>query len=195
MQEATAGRNVAMAAILGLDARRVEAICRQAETVGVCEPANYNAPEQTVVGGDRPAVERAIALAKEEGARRAVLLPVSAPFHTRLMLPASRRLAELLETVAIEDARIPVVANATAAPVRRADDIRAALVEQVASPVRWAQSVEQMAALGVTTFVELGPGTVLSGLIKRTAAGVRTLHVEDRASLEQAGAAFVAASD
>ncbi|MDR5683943.1 MAG: ACP S-malonyltransferase [Armatimonadota bacterium] len=195
MQEATAGRDVAMAAILGLDAQRVEALCREVEEAGVCEPANYNAPGQTVIGGDRAAVERAIALAKQAGARRAVLLAVSAPFHTRLMRPAAERLAALLETVPIVDARIPVVANITAAPVQRAGEIRAALIEQVARPVRWVQSVERMVADGVGAFVELGPGTVLSGLIKRTAAGLRTLHVEDPASLAETAAAFLAKSE
>jgi [acyl-carrier-protein] S-malonyltransferase len=195
MQEATNGRDVAMAAILGLEAHRVEAICAEAEAAGVCEPANYNAPGQTVVGGDRAAVERAVDLAKEAGARRAVMLGVSAPFHTRLMRPAAERLAALLETVPIRDARVPVVANVTAAPVERAEEIRRLLVEQVAGPVRWMQSVERMVADGGRVFVELGPGAVLSGLIRRAAAGVRTLHVEDRASLAEALSAFDAASD
>jgi [acyl-carrier-protein] S-malonyltransferase len=111
------------------------------------------------------------------------------------MRPAAERLAALIETVAIRDARIPVVANVTAAPVERAEEIRHLLVEQVATPVRWVQSVERMVADGVEVFVELGPGTVLSGLIKRSAAGVRTLHVEDQASLAEALSAFAAASD
>lgn len=195
MQEATAGRDVAMAAVLGLDAQLVEAICCEAGVLGVCEPANYNASGQTVVGGDRRAVEHAITLAKKAGARRAVLLAVSAPFHTRLMRPAAERLAGLLGAVRIEDARIPVVANVTASPVQRADEIRHLLVEQVATPVRWVQSVERMVAEGVQVFVELGPGTVLSGLIKRSAAGIRTLNVEDQASLAEVLSAFATASD
>lgn len=183
MQEAAAGREVAMAALLGLPAEVVERVCEEASAFGVCEAANYNAPDQVVVGGDRAAVEEAVRRARAAGARRAVLLAVSAPFHTRLMRPAAERLAALLETVPIRDASIPVVANVDAQPVSRADDIRRRLVEQVASPVRWAQSVARMTQDGVGTFVEFGPGAVLSGLVKRGAPGVAAYHVEDRASL------------
>ncbi len=190
MQQATEGRETAMAAVLGLPAEAVERVCEQASRLGVCEASNYNAPDQVVVGGDRAAVEEAVRLAKAAGARRAVLLAVSAPFHTRLMQPAAERLREALERVTLRDAQLPVVANVSAQPVQRAADIRRLLVEQVASPVRWAQSVTYMARDGVDTFVELGPGTVLSGLVKRCARGVTAWHVEDRASLEKTAAAL-----
>lgn len=190
MQEATRGRDTAMAAVLGLPAEAVEDVCRQASAQGVCEASNYNAPDQVVVAGDRAAVEEAVRLARAAGARRAVLLAVSAPFHTSLMRPAAERLQDALERVPLRDAAVPVVPNVTAQPVRRADEIRRLLVEQVASPVRWAQSVRRMAADGVDTFVELGPGTVLSGLVKRCAPGRRTCNVEDRASLDRTVAAF-----
>lgn len=190
MQQATEGRDTAMAAVLGLPAEAVERVCAQASALGVCEASNYNAPDQVVVGGDRAAVEEAVRLAKAAGARRAVLLAVSAPFHTRLMRPAAERLREALDRVALRDAELPVVANVTAQPVQRAADIRRLLVEQVASPVRWAQSVAYMVQDGVDTFVELGPGTVLSGLVKRWARGATTWHVEDRASLEKTAAAL-----
>lgn len=195
MQEATAGREVAMAAVLGLPAEVVERVCEEASELGVCEAANYNAPDQVVVGGDRAAVEEAVRRAKAAGARRAVLLAVSAPFHTRLMRPAAERLAALLETVPIRDAAVPVVANVDAQPVVRAVDIRRRLVEQVASPVRWAQSVARMARDGVGTFVEFGPGTVLSGLVKRCAPGAATHHVEDRASLAKTAASLAWAGE
>jgi len=183
MQEATAGREVAMAAILNLDAAVVEGICREAGKVGVCEVANYNSPDQVVVGGDRAAVEEAIRLARARGARRAVPLAVSAPFHTSLMRPAAERLAVVLEEIPIRDPEVPVIANVTAQPVQRGEEVRRLLVEQVTRPVRWAQSVEWMSTQGVDTFVECGPGRVLSGLIRRQVPGARVLSVEDRASL------------
>lgn len=193
MQQATEGRDTAMAAVLGLAPERVEEACREASRLGVCEASNYNAPDQVVVGGDRAAVEEAVRLAKAAGAKRAVLLAVSAPFHTGLMRPAADRLAEALERVTVRDAAVPVVANVTGRPVQRADQIRRLLVEQVYSPVRWMQSVQCMAQDGVDTFLELGPGTVLTGLVRRCAPGVAALHVEDRASAEKAVAALGAA--
>jgi [acyl-carrier-protein] S-malonyltransferase len=190
MQEATQGRDTAMAAVLGLAWEQVERVCRQASELGVCEASNYNAPDQVVVGGDRPAVEEAVRLAKAAGARRAVLLAVSAPFHTSLMRPAAERLAAALEQVRVRDAALPVVSNVTARPVHKAEEIRRLLVEQVYTPVRWMQSVQGMAADGVDTFVELGPGTVLTGLVRRCAPGVTAVHVENRASLQKAVASL-----
>lgn len=190
MQRAAQGRETAMAAILGLSAEQVEEVCRQASALGVCEPSNYNAPDQVVVGGDRAAVEEALRLAKAAGARRAVGLAVSAPFHTSFMGPAADRLAAALEQVSLRDAAFPVVANVTGRPVQRAEEIRRLLVEQVCSPVRWMQSVRWMAEDGVEAFVEVGPGTVLTGLVKRCAPGVPTFHVEDPASAEKVVAAF-----
>ncbi len=185
MQEAAQDRPTAMAAILGLDASAVRQVCAAAATHGVVEPTNYNAPGQVVIGGEEPAVRAAIALAKTAGARRAVLLPVSAPFHTSLMQPAAERLAAVLARVPMTDAAMPVVSNVTARPVQVREELRRLLIAQVATTVRWEESVQTMAGAGVTTFVEIGPGTSLSGMIRKTIAGARTLHVEDRASLDE----------
>jgi len=185
MQEAAEGRRTAMAAVLGLDAQTIRRVCEAASPRGVVEPSNYNSPGQVVIAGDADAVQEGIRLAKEAGAKRAVLLPVSAPFHTRLMAPAARRLAEVLDGVAIRPAAIPVISNVTARPVAQPDEIRRRLIEQVASPVRWDESVSTMSASGVTTFVEIGPGTTLSGLIRKTVPAARVAHVEDPASLDE----------
>lgn len=185
MQEAAEGRRTAMAAILGLDAQAVRRVCEAASPQGVVEPSNYNSPGQIVIAGDADAVQEGIRLAKAAGAKRAVLLPVSAPFHTSLMAPAARRLAEVLAGVAIQPAAIPVVSNVTAQPVAQPEEIRRRLTEQVASAVRWDESVSAMSASGATTFVEIGPGTTLSGLIRKTTPAARVAHVEDPASLEE----------
>ena len=183
MQEATAGRATAMAALIGLGEEAVEALCARHRHLGVVEPANYNGARQIVIGGDAAAVGAAVAAARAAGARRAVPLAVSAPFHTTLMAPAAERLAEVLETVPLRDATVPVISNVTAEPVRGAEEIRALLVRQVTAPVRWEASVRRMAALGATLFVEAGPGVTLSGLIRKTVA-VPVAHVEDAATLE-----------
>jgi len=190
MQEAATGRRTAMAAILGLDAPAVRRICAAAAARGVVEPSNFNSPGQIVIAGDEDAVQEGIRLAREAGAKRAVQLPVSAPFHTSLMRPAARRLSEVLVGLTIRPPTVPVVSNVTAQPVREPDDIRRLLVEQVASPVRWDESVRTMADAGITTFVEVGPGTALSGLIRKTVPPARVLHVEDPASLQEAFAAL-----
>ncbi len=184
MQEAAAGRRTAMAAILGLAPHAVHEVCARASSHGIVEPANFNGPGQVVIAGDERAVQEAIVLAKAAGARRAVLLPVSAPFHTSLMRPAAERLAPLLEAVEFVDAAVPVVSNVTAQPVRRAQEVREVLLRQVASPVRWEESVRTMAAMGGPIFVEVGPGSTLSGLIRKTVSGAKVLRVEDRVTLE-----------
>lgn len=184
MQSAVQDRPTAMAAIIGLDAPAVQRVCAVAARHGVVEPTNYNSPGQVVIAGDEVAVREAIALAKSAGARRAVLLPVSAPFHTSLMRPAAERLASVLEPIPLTDTAIPVVSNVTAQPVTTGAEIRRLLVAQVATAVRWEESVRTMAAAGATTFVEVGPGTSLTGMIRKTVTDVRTLHVEDRTSLE-----------
>jgi len=184
MQEATAGREVAMAAVIGLEAEKVERLCAEQRHLGVVEPANYNGAGQIVVGGDAAAVRGAVAAAKTAGARRAVLLAVSAPFHTSLMVPAAERLAAVLERVALADAALPVISNVTAEPVRPAEEIRRLLVRQVAAPVRWEESVRHMTAMGVSVFIEVGPGTSLSGLIKKIVPATG-LHVEDVPTLGQ----------
>ncbi len=185
MAASTAGTRTAMAALMGLDAAAVERVCAQASVRGVVEPANFNSPGQVVIAGETDAVEAAIELAKTAGAKRAVRLAVSAPFHTSLMRPVAERFAVVLERAGLRDARIPIVSNVTARPVSRAEEIRKLLIAQVSSPVRWEQSVRTMAEFGITTFVELGPGTTLSGLIAKTASGVQVLHVEDQESLDR----------
>jgi len=194
MQEACEGLDTMMAAIVGLDAESVRAVCGAHAHLGVVEPSNFNSPGQVVVGGETAAVRAVLDAARAAGARRAIPLAVSAPFHTRLMAPAAERLAAELERVPVRDARIPVIANATAAPVRTAGEIRRALLAQVASPVRWEESVRVMRAAGVRLFVEIGPGTALSGMIRRTADGAATCHVEDAASLDETLAALAAPS-
>ncbi len=185
MQEACAGRDTTMAAVMGLDAEAVQAVCAQPPHLGVAEPSNFNSPGQVVIGGDTAAVTAALDAARRRGARRTVTLPVSAPFHTSLMQPAADRLAAELERTKIAPARIPVFANVSAAPVRSPDEIRRALLRQVASPVLWEQSVRAMHAAGVRLFVEVGPGTSLGAMIRRTVEA-DTCHIEDAASREAA---------
>ncbi|MET4806520.1 ACP S-malonyltransferase [Limibacillus sp. MBR-115] len=167
MQQAVALGEGAMAAILGLSFEEVVAVAAEAAEGEVCQAANDNAPGQVVISGHTAAVERAIVLAKERGAKRALALPVSAPFHCRLMEPAAEAMAEALEAVAIQPPSLPVIANVTAAPVFEPQTIRRLLVEQVTGMVRWRESVEAMKVLEIERCVELGNGKVLSGLIKR----------------------------
>ncbi len=167
MQEAVPAGVGAMAAILGLDADGVAAACAKAAQGQVVEPVNFNTPEQIVIAGHREAVERAIAAATEAGAKRGVLLPVSAPFHSTLMRPAGERLAAKLASVAVSAPRLPVVHNADVAEHPEPEAIRAALARQAASPVRWVETIRAFAARGVTQVVECGPGRVLTGMCKR----------------------------
>jgi [acyl-carrier-protein] S-malonyltransferase len=182
MQQAVPVGEGAMAAILGLDADAVAAACRDAaaETPGrVVSPANINAPGQVVIAGHHDAVARAGALAKEKGAKRVIPLAVSAPFHCALMKPAEERLAPELRALTAKDPSIPVVANVDAEPKRDVRSAIEALVQQVSSPVRWDGVVRRLIAEGVTRFVELGPGTVLAGLIRKIDRSVTVVSVED----------------
>jgi len=179
-----------MAAVLGLDLAQVERACAQAADGQVVSPANVNSPGQIVIAGHAAAVERASTLCRAAGAKRAVLLPVSAPFHCALMRPAQDRLAAHLAGVAFAEPKTPLVNNVDARPVRSAVECREGLVRQVTAAVLWQQSVELLVGQGVDTFVEIGPGGVLSGLVKRIAKGVRTLNVEDPASLAHTVAAL-----
>lgn len=186
MQEAVPEGEGAMAAILGLDAGTVEGLAAEASSIGVCTAANYNAPVQTVIAGSKLAVERAVALAKERGAKRAMLLPVSAPFHSPLMQPARAGLEPLLAETDFNEPRVPVVVNVDAAPVTEAGACRAALGRQVDGPVRWVESVTRMSAeFGVETFVEVGPGSVLSGLIRRIVPEARVVSLSEPSGLEK----------
>jgi [acyl-carrier-protein] S-malonyltransferase len=189
MQEAVPVGTGAMAAILGLDLEAVETICAEAapgpSRPEVVDVANINARGQIVVAGHRAAVERAVAIAAGRGGRKSVMLPVSAPFHCALMRPAAERLAVELDGVAVNDPAIPVVRNVDGGMTRRSAEVKPALLGQVASPVRWTACVERLAAEGGDVFVEVGPGRVLTGLLRRIIEGAHGLSVEDPAGLEK----------
>lgn len=194
MQEAVAVGEGAMAAILGLDLTQIREICERVADQQVVEAANINAPGQVVLAGQAAAVHRAIEGCRAAGARRAVELAVSAPFHSSLMRPAAERLAPVLEAVSFSDPSIPVYTNVDAAPVSVAAAARDALVRQVTSPVRWQELVETMAADGFDTFIELGPGTVLSGLARRIRRDLKTVSVSDPTGVDKAVAMVEAAA-
>jgi [acyl-carrier-protein] S-malonyltransferase len=175
MQQAVPVGEGAMAALLGLDLEAASAIAAEAADGQVCDTANDNGAGQVVVSGNKAAVERAVELAKARGARRAVLLPVSAPFHCALMAPAAKVMAEALRDVTINPPTAPLVANVTAAPVSDPETIRRNLIAQVTGMVRWRETIVFLAGAGVDTFVEVGAGRVLSGLAKRIGDGVETL--------------------
>jgi [acyl-carrier-protein] S-malonyltransferase len=194
MQEAVPVGQGAMAAILGLELSAIEAACREAAQDDVVAPANVNSPGQVVIAGHAAAVARAVVACKARGAKRAVPLPVSAPFHCALMMPAQQRLADDLERVAIQDPAVPLVNNVDARVVRSADACRDGLVRQVSGAVRWQECVERLLQEGVDSFVEVGPGSVLSGLVRKIAKGARVLNVEDVASLDGTLAALAGAA-
>ena len=184
MQEAVPQGTGAMAAILGLDDEAVKSACAEAAAGDVCEAVNFNAPGQVVVAGHAGAVLRAIEAAKARGAKRAVALPVSAPFHSSLMAPAAARLREALERIAMNPPRIPVIHNVDAKSRSDASGVKNALVTQADHPVRWVECVREMAARGVTQIFECGPGKVLTPFVRRTAAGLQGMALADRAGLE-----------
>jgi len=192
MQEAVPAGQGAMAAVLGMQVAAVVAVCQDAsrEVGAPVEPANMNAPEQTVISGATAAVERAIVLAKERGAKRAVMLQVSAPFHCSLMQPARDALAPVLEGIAFSPAKTPVVVNVDAKLMTDGPELRDALIRQVTGAVRWTESMQLLIAQGVTTFVEVGPGKVLSGLLRQIDRSQKCGQVEDPASLEKLLAAL-----
>jgi [acyl-carrier-protein] S-malonyltransferase len=182
MAEASEG---SMAAVIGLDPERLEQVCREvsdslsshAELASTVVVANYNAPDQLVISGSTLAVEHAALLAKERGAKRVIPLKVSAAFHSPLMLHAAEGMARAIEAVAVRHLRVPLIANVTAEPVETADDVRREAVAQVVAPVRWIASVQRMAHDGITSFMEIGPGKVLTGLVRRIAPQARLLNV------------------
>jgi [acyl-carrier-protein] S-malonyltransferase len=186
MQEAVPVGTGAMAAIMGLDLAAVDAVCTEAAKDEVVAVANINSAGQTVIAGHRPAVERAVALAAERGGRKSVLLPVSAPFHCSLMQPAADRLARELAEISLAAPQIPVVRNVDAGVTSAADEIVPFLIRQIASPVRWSQCVERLAREGAGAFVEVGPGRVLTALVRRIVDGAKGLAVEDPAGLDKA---------
>jgi [acyl-carrier-protein] S-malonyltransferase len=186
MQDAVPVGSGAMAAILGLADDNVHEACRRAAAGEVVEAVNFNAPSQVVIAGHKAAVERACEAAKALGAKRAVLLPVSAPFHSSLLAPASERLRGRLTQVNVAAPQVPVINNIDVATETEPARIRDALARQAAGPVRWVETIGAMAAQGVTHVVEMGPGRVLTGLTKRIASGIEGLAVVDPASLADA---------
>jgi [acyl-carrier-protein] S-malonyltransferase len=186
MQEAVPVGTGAMAAILGADLQTVQDACDEAAQGEVCSPANINSQAQIVIAGETAAIDRAITILKERGAKRAIKLNVSAPFHCALMKPAQDRLAADLERMSFQDLSVTLVTNVDSKPVNRGDQARESLVRQVSQPVRWLESVEFLINQGVQTFVEIGPGKVLSGLVRQINRQVRCVNVEDMASLRAA---------
>jgi [acyl-carrier-protein] S-malonyltransferase len=186
MQQAVPVGQGAMAAILGLDATRVEELCARAAEGQVVSPANLNGPTQVVVAGHAAAVQRMMESAQEAGARRVVSLPVSAPFHCALMQPAAERLGPLLEEIEFRDPGLPVFTNVDASAAANGSAAREALIRQVASPVRWRETIEAMLQDGIEAFVEVGPGKVLSGLVRGIRRDVSTYQAGDPEGLEKA---------
>jgi [acyl-carrier-protein] S-malonyltransferase len=186
MQEAVPAGEGAMAAILGLPPSEVAEVCKKAADHEVVSPANLNSPEQTVISGSAAAVKRAVEIASQSGAKRAVMLPVSAPFHCAMMAPAQERLEADLRAATFHALKFPVITNVDAEAVTTGDESRDALIRQVTHPVRWLDSIHDLIEAGVTVFVEVGPGKVLSGLLRQIDRSIRAFNVEDSASLETA---------
>lgn len=183
MEEAAPAGSGKMVAVLNTDVAIVEEACRKASEIGIVTPANYNTPAQIVIGGEVDAVDQAVTLLQEAGAKRLIPLNVSGPFHTALLEPASVQLAEALEEVTVSEMTIPLVGN-TEATVMASSDVKALLARQVKEPVRFYESIELMLEQGVTNFIEIGPGKVLSGFVKKIAKIAQIANVEDVASFE-----------
>ena len=194
MQEAVPVGIGAMAAILAMPIETIRQICDEAAQGEVCQPANMNSPDQTVISGSKGAVERAAELCKQRGAKRAVMLPVSAPFHCALMQPAQDRLADDLRALEFHAPQMPVMCNVDAALVTTAEQSRDALIRQVTGAVQWDRSMRHLAALGVQDFIEVGPGKVLCGLLRQIDRSLKCLNVEDESSLEKTLNHFTPAS-
>jgi [acyl-carrier-protein] S-malonyltransferase len=183
MQEAISAGQGAMAAIRGLSPAVVQDVCKRAAEGEVCAPANLNSPEQTVISGHAGAVKRAVEIASQQGAKRAVILAVSAPFHSALMIPAQEKLEKELRKTEFANLQVPLVTNVDADTISTGEEAREALIRQVTMPVRWEESVRLLIDEGVNTFVEVGPGRVLSGLLRQIERSVGTFNVEDEKSL------------
>ena len=184
MQEAVPAGQGAMAAIMGLSPAVVQDACKRAAESEICSPANLNSPEQTVVSGHAGAVKRAVEIASQLGAKRSMVLPVSAPFHSALMMPAQEKLEKDLSATEFADLQVPLVTNVDADSIRQGEEARSALIRQVTMPVRWEESMRMLLDEGVNTFVEVGPGRVLTGLMRQIERSVATLNVEDEKSLQ-----------
>lgn len=186
MQEAVPLGKGGMAAVIGVDTPKIVEICEGvSNSSGIVSPANFNSPEQTVIAGSREAVEEASRLLEEAGAKKVVQLPVSAPFHTSLMMPAQEKLAVELEKIEFKDFSNPLMTNVDAKLIKTGSEAKDSLIRQVSSPVRWVESVEKLIQNGVDTFVEAGPGKVLTGLIKRIDKSVSLINIEDSISLDK----------
>ena len=185
MQEAVPVGVGAMAAILALSSEKVQQVCEEAAQAEICQAANLNSPDQTVISGNKAAVGRATELAKHRGAKRAILLPVSAPFHCALMKPAQDRLAEDLRALTLHTPAIPLMCNVDASLITTGEQARDALIRQVTGTVQWHKSMRELAALGAHTFVEVGPGKVLCGLLRQIDRSRTCVNVEDEASLQK----------
>jgi len=185
MQEAVPVGVGGMAAVLAFSIDKLQQVCEEAAQGGVCQAANLNSPDQTVISGNKAAVERAAELAKQRGAKRAIMLPVSAPFHCALMQPAQDRLAADLAALTFHNPQIPVMCNVDAKLVTTAEGARDALIRQVTGAVQWEKSMRALLELGVKTFVEAGPGKVLCGLMKQIDRSASCQNVEDEASLQK----------
>jgi [acyl-carrier-protein] S-malonyltransferase len=183
MQEAVPAGSGLMAAILGMERQDVEKTCLEAAKNGIVAPANYNSPGQIVIAGGKSAVEKAMELAKARGAKKVVPLAVSVPSHCPMMKQAGSALAQELEKVTLRDLRMPIVNNADAKFLRTASELRPSLIKQISAPLYWEDSITLMAADGYDTFIEIGPGKVLSGLVKRIAKDAKVLNVEDQKSM------------
>lgn len=183
MQEAVPAGQGAMAAIMGVSPAVVQDACKRAAEGEVCAPANLNSPEQTVISGNAGAVKRAVEIASQLGAKRSMVLAVSAPFHSALMMPAQQKLEKDLAATHFADLQVPLVTNVDADTIRTGEEARSALVRQVSMPVRWEESMRALLDEGVNTFVEVGPGRVLTGIMRQIERSVATLNVEDEKSL------------
>ena len=184
MQEAVPAGQGAMAAIMGLSPAVVLDACKRAAEGQICSPANLNSPEQTVISGHAGAVKRAVEIASQLGAKRSMVLPVSAPFHSALMMPAQEKLEKDLNAAEFTELQVPLVTNVDADSIRQGEEARSALIRQVTMPVRWEESMRMLLDEGVNTFVEVGPGRVLTGLMRQIERSVATLNVEDEKSLQ-----------
>jgi [acyl-carrier-protein] S-malonyltransferase len=183
MQEAVPVGVGGMAAIMGLSPAVVQDVCKRAAENEICAPANLNSPEQTVISGHASAVKRAVEIASQSGAKRAVVLAVSAPFHSALMMPAQEKLEKDLRATTMNFLQVPLVTNVDADTIRKGDEAREALIRQVTMPVRWEESMRMLLDEGVNTFVEVGPGKVLTGLMRQIERSVAILNVEDEKSM------------
>ena len=184
MAEAVSPGSGLVAVILGLSESEITEVCIEAESLGIVVPANLNSPGQTVIAGEKVAVERALELAKTRGAKRVKTLPVSVPVHTPLMQVAADRLKEDIDSLIWSDLKVPLINNVEARALQSADEVRVSLVKQLPSSVRWQETIQTMWAMGITDFIEIGPGKVLTGLVKRIVPEAKTWNVSDQESYE-----------